>query len=305
MNILFSSDNNYAQHLGVAIYSLLYHNKWCEHIVIYIIDNQIEPSNKQKLENVVSFFENSEIRWIPFDEWKSQLTLSMSWPISISSYARLFVGSMLPANIDRVLYLDSDMVINASLYDLWHYDLDNKVLAAVQDSIPDRVKNAVEVPATKFYFNAGLLLINLHRWREDGIEQQCLNYIAEKEGSVLHHDQGVLNHVLQDCWHKLPLKYNVMTINYILNRKRILNYYGEHASFYELEEIESAKKNPVIIHYTPSFTSHPWEKNCAHPLKYLYWSFLEKTPWQGAKVMPNLQSWKVKFINWLYRNISF
>ena len=305
MSVLFSSDNNYAQHLGVAIYSLLYHNNWCGHIVIYIIDNQIVSSNKQKLENVVSSFENSEIRWIPFDDWKNSLNLSMAWTISISAYARLFVGSMLPLDVKRVLYLDCDMVVNASLYDLWNLDLDKDVLAAVQDSIPDRVKNAVEVPSTKPYFNSGLLLINLCRWRNDDIEEKCLNYIVEKRGNVLHHDQGVLNHVLQNCWKKLPLKYNVMTINYIFNRKRILNYYGEHASFYELDEIESAKNSPVIIHYTPSFTSHPWEKNCVHPLKHLYWSFLGKTPWAGAKIMPNSQSRKVKMINWLYRNIPF
>lgn len=305
MNVLFSSDNNYAQHLGVAIYSLLFHNKWCEHIVIYIINNHIEEINKKKLEEVVASFDNSEIRWILFDKWKNQLNLSMSWPISISSYARLFVGSMLPGDIDRVLYLDSDMVINASLYDLWNLNLDNDVLAAVQDSISDRVKNAVEVPSIRSYFNAGLLLINLCRWRNDGIEPRCLNYIAEKKGSVLHHDQGVLNHVLQDCWQKLPLKYNVMTIYYIFNRRKILNYYEEHASFYTLEEIELAKNSPVIIHYTPSFTSHPWEENCAHPFKHLYWSFLGKTPWAGVKVMPSSQSWKVKLINWLYRNIPF
>ena len=305
MNVLFSSDNNYAQHLGVAIYSLLYHNKWCEHIVIYIIDNQIETNNKKKLEDVVASFENSEIRWIPFDGWKNQLNLSMSWSISISAYARLFVSSMLPSNVEKILYLDCDMIVNASLCELWKFDVNNEILAAVQDSVSDKVKNAVEVVPVKPYFNSGLLLINLRKWRDCDIEKQCINYINDKKGNVLHHDQGVLNHVLQDHWRRLPLKYNMMTINYIFSRKRILSYYGEHSSFYDLEEIESAQKSPVIIHYTPSFTSHPWEENCAHPLRQLYWDFLGKTPWKGTKVMPNPQSWKVKLINWRYRNIPF
>ena len=305
MNILFSSDNNYAQHLGVAICSLLYHNKWCEQIVIYVIDNQIETNNKRKLEDIVMSFENSEMRWIPFDEWKKRLNLSMPWPISISSYARLFLGSMLPLNVEKVLYLDCDMLVNGSLCDLWKFDMDNDILAAVQDSVPDKVKSAVGVFPIKPYFNAGLLLIDLCKWRDFDIEKQCVDYINDKKGNILHHDQGILNHVLQDHWRRLPLKYNLMTINYIFSRKRILEYYGEHSSFYDLEEVEYAKKSPVIIHYTPSFTSHPWEENCAHPLRQLYWDFLRKTPWQAAKVMPNSQSWKVKLINWRYRNIPF
>lgn len=305
MNVLFSSDNNYAQHLGVAVCSLLHHNKWCEQIVIYVIDNQIETNNKRKLEDIVMSFENSEMRWIPFDEWKKRLNLSMPWPISISSYARLFLGSMLPLNVEKVLYLDCDMLVNGSLCDLWKFDMDNDILAAVQDSVPDKVKSAVGVFPIKPYFNAGLLLIDLCKWRDFDIERQCVDYINDKKGNVLHHDQGILNHVLQDHWRRLPLKYNLMTINYIFSRKRILDYYGEHSSFYDLEEFESAQKNPVIIHYTPSFTSHPWEENCAHPLRQMYWDFLEKTPWREAKIMPNSQSWKVKLINWRYRNIPF
>ena len=48
MNVIFSSDNNYAQHLGVAIYSLLYNNKWSEHTVVYIIENLITETTKKK-----------------------------------------------------------------------------------------------------------------------------------------------------------------------------------------------------------------------------------------------------------------
>lgn len=302
MNVIFSSDNNYAQHLGVAIYSLLYNNKWSEHTVVYIIENLITETNKKKLEKVVYLFNNAEIRWITFDKWKVQLDLSMTWPISLSAYARLFVDRMLPLEVEKVLYLDCDMIVNASLYELWNLNLNDAVLAAVQDCVSGGIKNAVEVDSTAPYFNSGLLMINLRKWREDKIGEKCVNYIYNKKGNVLHHDQGVLNGILRNKWMRLPLKYNVMTICYILSRKNMMKYYGEHAVYYSNEEIESAKEKPIIIHYTPSFTSRPWIKNCKHPLKYLYWNYLSLTPWKDVKPVRDTAFWYVKLINWMFRN---
>lgn len=69
----------------------------------------------------------------------------------------------------------------------------------------------------------------------------------------------------------LPIKDNLMTIHYMLSREKLLNYFHEEAGFYPQEEIEAAKKAPVILHYTPSFTSRPWCRDCRHPLKALYW----------------------------------
>ena len=90
MNILFSSDDNYARHLGVAIYSLLSHNTSIPQIRIYVIDNNISPDNIKKLNQVISSFRNAEMILIPFKKWADSLHLNMMWPISLSSYARLF-----------------------------------------------------------------------------------------------------------------------------------------------------------------------------------------------------------------------
>lgn len=111
MNVLYSSDDNYAQHMGVSIYSLLRHNAEFENIRLYVIDNDISPENRDKLREMVSRFPNAEIMFLPFLEWKEKLRLNMSWDISISSYARLFVGEMLPETVDRVLYADCDMIV--------------------------------------------------------------------------------------------------------------------------------------------------------------------------------------------------
>ena len=96
MNVAFSSDDNYAQHMGVAIYSLLKNNRDFHLINIYIIDNLITEHNKKKITELVGKFGNAKIIWVDFETWKSRLNLNMkNWKISISAYARLFLGSIL------------------------------------------------------------------------------------------------------------------------------------------------------------------------------------------------------------------
>lgn len=290
LNVLYSSDDNYAQHMGVSIYSLLESNRDFKAIQIFVIDNEISAENQKKLLQMTESFDNAKLILIPFEEWKNKLKLNMKWNISISSYARLFVASMLPMDVNRICYLDCDMIIFDSLLDLWQTDLQGNILGAVQDSIGNTTKAAVGMKPEEKYFNAGMLLIDLNKWREKNIETACMDFISLHNGQVVHHDQGVLNGVLKDNVFILPLKYNIMTIHYIFKLEKTMKYFGESARFYSENDIETAKDNPAILHFTPSFTSRPWIKSCAHPLKNIYWDKLRQTPWAGALPQKILQN---------------
>ena len=122
MQIVYSSDDNYAQHMGASVYSLLSHNADLE-IIIYVIDNGISSDNKEKLRQIIKQFPLSQLRWIDFSGWSKKLTLNMQWSISLSSYGRLFIGSMLPENISRCLYLDCDMIICDRINELWNWNM--------------------------------------------------------------------------------------------------------------------------------------------------------------------------------------
>lgn len=294
LSVFYSSDDNYAQHMGVSIYSLLDNNRDFEKIRVFVIDNNISKQNVSKLIEMVKEFDNTEIQFIDFAYWKTQLKLNMEWNISISSYARLFVSGMLPTELKRVIYLDCDMIICGSLEKIWNIDLQENLIGAVQDSVGAKIKDAVGIENDQPYFNAGMLLIDLENWRKQNVEEKCMTFLQKHNGRVSHHDQGVLNGVLQKKVYFLPLKYNLMTIHYMLNREKILKYFDEKAEFYSTEEINNAKEHPVIIHYTPSFTSRPWVKGCRHPFKKYYWDILERTSWSGAKQQKNTQKWYVK-----------
>ena len=304
MHIVYSSDNNYAQHMGASIYSLLSHNTDSE-IVVYVIDNGISSDAKEKLQQIINQFPLSRLQWIDFSKWSEKLTLNMQWPISLSSYGRLFIGSMLPEDASRCLYLDCDMVICDAIDELWNWDMHGSTIAAVQDTVRCDTKKNVGVRFSEKYFNAGLLLIDLNKWRSIGAEQTCLDFIAQHQGRVTHHDQGTLNGIFHQDVSILPLKYNVMTIHYIMSRAKILKYFREESPFYSEEEIAQAKAHPVVLHYTPSFTSRPWVKTCCHPLKELYWNAVEKTPWAGAQPIKDTSKWYVRLIDWRYRSLPF
>ncbi len=301
MNVILSSDDNYARHLGVAIYSLLSNNTDVERIHIFVIDNQIENDSLQKLCDIVKPFANADIKFVPFAEYMSALHLNMVHPISLSSYARLFIAEMLPDNVDRVLYMDCDMCVMGSLSDLWNWDLKGNCLGAIQDTMPTKTKADVGLSAIQRYFNAGLLLIDLKKWRSMEVGKKCLVFIDSHNGLVKHHDQGVLNGVLKEHWERLPLRFNVMTIHYILSQTKILRFYKDESPYYDAEEVVEAIKSPIILHYTPSLTSRPWEKNCKHPLRVIYKEFLDQTPWKGYPLVSDNSPWYVRLINLRYR----
>ena len=305
LNVIFSSDDNYAQHLGVAIYSLLKQNTNFEQIQIFVIDNDITEKNKNNILEILKDFSYARIIWIDFNMWKEKLRLNMLWDISISTYARIFIGSMLPKEIERALYLDCDMIVCQNLKEFWKTNLHSAILGAVQDTISDVTKIAVEKKPSEPYFNAGMLLIDLKQWREQNVEQRCLKFLEKKNGSVVHHDQGILNAVLADKWYRVPLEYNLMTINYMFTQNQIKRFFGDHSEFYSKEEVEVALKTPKIMHFTPSFTSRPWIKNCKHPYKKLYWDELKQTAWKNAKPQKDESKWYVRVINWRYRNLPY
>lgn len=304
MHIVYSSDDNYAQHMGASIYSLLSHNAGSA-IVIYVIDNGISSDSKGKLQQIINQFPLSRIQWIDFSKWSEKLTLNMQWPISLSSYGRLFIGSMLPADVSRCLYLDCDMIICDCIDELWNWDMHGCTIASVQDTVSRETKERIGVHCEEKYFNAGLLLIDLNKWRSIDTEWACLDFIARHQGSVTHHDQGVLNGLFHQDVSILPLKYNVMTIHYIMSRAKILKYFREESPFYSEEEIAQAKAHPVVLHYTPSFTSRPWVRTCRHPLKKLYWDAVAKTPWAGAQPIKDTSKWYVRLVDYRYRHFPF
>lgn len=302
--VVYSSDDNYAQHTGVSIASLLDNNKHFDSIYIYIIDNEISKVNKDKLIEISNSYRR-EITFIDFNAYKSIFQLNMQWNISISAYARLFISSIIPININKVLYLDCDTIIVDKLDELWSTDINQYYVAGVEDTVNSYTKTAVGININDKYINSGMLLVNLKKWRQDNIEEKFSEFIKNANGSVTHHDQGVINGVLFKKMKILNPKFNIMTVYYTMKRQDIISYYGIDYEFYSEITIKQALKEPVCIHFTPGFTTRPWIKGCKHPKKQIYLDYLEKTPWKNSKLQKDESKFRIKLVNWIYSNLSF
>jgi len=134
-HIVYASDNGFAEILGVSLVSLYENSRDMDEIHVYILDSGIEDDNRRKLECITSKYGRSGIVWIQARNISEVLSMKVSTDRgSISQYARLFVSSTLPENLDRVLYLDCDVVLMKSIRNLWNFDIHGKTAGALLDA---------------------------------------------------------------------------------------------------------------------------------------------------------------------------
>lgn len=292
LNVVYSSDENYARHVGVSIISLFENNKEFDEIYVYLIDNNISEQSKVLLKNI-SINYKRKLKFIPFKDLCENLNTDNSY--SLSSYARLFLGKL--TELEKVIYLDCDSIIEDSFVNLWNLNIDNYYVAGVQDTVNEFYKTSIGLDKNFRYINAGFLLINLVQWRKNNLENQFLKFIDKYKGSVPHHDQGTLNAICKEHILILEPKYNVQCPMYQFTCKEILKM-DNISRYYFQDEIDYAKHNPCFIHFTNGFYNRPWNKKCTHPMKDLYLSYLQKSPWKdkildgelcrNSKIMKNI-----------------
>lgn len=216
MNIVFNCDENYAPYLATTISSIVRHSSKTVHF--YVLSLGISEESQQCITQFVTQ-KGHHISFIPFDESKlTNFTQTIPY-ISKSTYARLFLKEYLPENIDNVLYLDCDTIVKADLAPLFKTDLQGKTLGAVIDPFIElqthNYKKSIGILAGGGYFNAGMLLIDIQKFR-------AIN-VAEKTATFLQHypdyqygDQDILNYLFQNDVTYLDMRYNFQTSSYNL-----------------------------------------------------------------------------------------
>ncbi|VOJ81423.1 glycosyltransferase [Streptococcus pneumoniae] len=245
--IVLAGDRNYIRQLETTIKSILYHNR---DVKIYILNQDIMPDWFRKPRKIARML-GSEI----IDVKLPEQTVFQDWEkqdhISSITYARYFIADYIQE--DKILYLDSDLIVNTSLEKLFSICLEEKSLAAVKDT--DGIT-----------FNAGVLLINNKKWRQEKlkerlIEQSIVTMKEVEEGRFEHFngDQTIFNQVLQDDWLELGRAYNLQVGHDIV---ALYNNWQEHLAFND---------KPVVIHFTTY--RKPWTTLTANRYRDLWWEF--------------------------------
>lgn len=279
MNIIYSSDDNYAEIMGVSILSLL-ENTLVNEIHIYILDNGISDENKRKLLSLVDFY-SSKITFIDMTYIEEIVDVPIdAGHLSMATFSRLFIASALPENVNKALYIDCDTLIRSSIEHLFNESLEEYIIGGVLDNITKLQKKLIFHESNDIYINAGVILIDVSKWRKFNIENRFINYIRLFNGIVPHKDQGVINGVLKSHIKLLHPKYNYMaflrkrTRRDLVKQTGVLNYYSESI-------IEEANNFPVVLHIVNG-DNRPWIKGNTHYFQAEYMRYRNMTPWAGS-----------------------
>jgi lipopolysaccharide biosynthesis glycosyltransferase len=253
--ILFATDAEYVPHLAAAIISLLQNNLELK-LKIIVFTAGIPEVDKEKLRAIANSYKTPLVFQV-LDESRF-VGLILNHHFKKSNYYRLFAANYISE--ERCLYLDADLIVNCSIKEIINIDLCNAYLAAVEDGEFSRHKQLKMHPSSK-YFNSGVMLINLEKWRSVDLVQLVIEFVR-KYPEVIHFvDQCGLNAIVDGKWISLESRFNTQT--FMLNNTPAL-----------------LSVNRSIIHFTGS--SKPWQMSNKHPFKSIYWEYRNKTMYKSC-----------------------
>lgn len=196
--------------------------------------------------------------------------LKIDGHISSDTYLRLYAPDYLP-DVDKILYLDSDLLVRHSLHEIYHTDFAGAHVLAVphisrrsaffgaERGVPSY--SQLGIAASTRTFNAGVMLMALERWRETKTTSAIVEYLRRYREKVLWWDQDGLNAVLHAKWKSLPAKWNVMTSHFA-------EFRSWDDSLLDRDTFEAVYGNPGIIHFSTG--RKPWHGNYQGPYKELW-----------------------------------
>lgn len=281
LNIVVASDNHYIILLAALIKSIEANLSKGHTITIYIIEDNVSDENKVKLQKSI----DTNITTLVWKEMNSVIPEGMKLPLDRSSYPlniymRLFIPYFIPEEIERVLYLDVDMIVLKDVATLFENNLENYVIASVLDPRIITFDNSwggvlnhneLGLSGSTRYFNTGLIVMNTKKWRELNITEKIIDCIDSNKKFANYPDQYGLNVVLANQWLELsPLWNHFSTI--------------------------PASEKPYLIHFVerkPIYKAY----NYSEEFKKIFYSYLKQTEWKNFKAIGESQRYIKKIKN--------
>lgn len=282
MNILYTCDNNYVWLMGISMLSLFDSNKHLDEIKVFLLGENISKENKTILKQITEEYQREcLIIDLPDIDIPSSL-ITTRWPRS--AFSRLYVAELLPASLDRVLYLDCDTIILNSLENLEKVNINQFPVYGVKDCIGMPYRKNIGLKKDSIYINAGVLLFNLDKMRQINISELIDCFLANYKQTVHYADQDVLNGIFNGKIGILPPAYDVMTLECVYKYEDILKL-RKPQNYYSKKTIDHAVENPIIVHYTTCMLNiRPWFNNSNHPLATEFLMYKRRSPWKDKSL---------------------
>jgi cephalosporin hydroxylase/lipopolysaccharide biosynthesis glycosyltransferase len=259
----------YVRHCAAMLHSLLLHNPGVEIRIDYLHGDDTGARNRRRVAAMVSDL-GSEIRFheVP-DRWVQGLPIKGF--TRKATWYRILLDELLP-DIDRVLYLDADLLVTDSVVPLWQTGLAGQLVAAVSNvpMLHDRLYTERPELGGDPYFNAGVLVMDLAGIRREGVGPELRELGVRHAARLRWRDQDVLNEVLHHRRLPLPPRWNCM--NSVMNFPWAYEYFS-------VEDLEDARRNPAIRHFEGPADNKPWHLLAQRALRRKYVAHRRNTPW--------------------------
>ena len=266
IHICLAPDNAYAMHAGVTVASIIANAAPDDYLHFYILDGGLTRENKEKLMrvmvNAVRRGRAAMMEFVP-------VHISDKMPITalpIATFYRLKIPELIKA--DRCLYLDSDIVVLRSLKALWNTPMNGKIIGLAADCCEAKQKQKWGL---NFYGNAGVLLMDLNKWRQTNGWRRCLDFCSHAWKKITLGDQDILNNAFAGDIEPLDRRWNAHEC-----AKSRTKFKDNKAYLQSLDD-------PFIVHYIgpqkPWMSSAPWFDKT-----HFYFRYLLQTPWKGQVI---------------------
>ena len=253
-------DKNFGAFAGITITSLA-HNNIGQDLHIHIIYDQLLEPDMYRLKQTEQLYRNLTLHFYQIISTEGMTFIVPPGHITQAMYYRYLFALLLPEDITRLIYLDADIICQGSILPIWQSDLHGKLLGAVRDWGEEKSCARIGLTSGR-YFNSGVLIIDLVRWRTERLSEQLFRWLQNVgDTKIIWGDQDALNAVIDGEFTELPKEYNRIVINDI-----------------EL----SATADDIIVHYVDYVK--PWHSYYVDsPEKELYWQYVRKSLWSDMQ----------------------
>lgn len=272
--LAMNCDNDYIILMAALLKSIEINHKTGEHIEIYMAGNGITETSKKMMHGSINA-EMFTIHWMKMEE---VIPDGMSLPYDRNLfpptiYMRLFMPYIVPETVEKILYMDVDMIILEDISNLWNVDITDYVVGAVVDCRVPRIDNdwggvlnykELGLDGAHPYVNSGLQLMNTKKWRQENTAMRIVDAINNNVKYAKYAEQYALNTILPNIkWLQLPAKWNHFSTEEYLGNQGIIHFVA---------------RKP--IHTT--YAGKPFFKE-------LFYQYINQTEWANSKKVPEVK----------------
>lgn len=248
LNLLVTLDTNYIPYLNVMLFSLLRSNPDC-FVEVYLLQSSVKERDTISTKEVLGA--NGKLILLNADEIHlEKAPTTARYPKEI--YYRIFAAKYLPKTLDRVLYLDPDLIVNGSLKELYHLPMDEYYFAAASHTgsfIRKMNEIRLDMEEDGLYINSGVMLMNLKRLRAEQNYDDVFNFIEKRKNLLILPDQDIISSLYGSKIYALD------TYRYNMTER----LYKLHSPFEKDLDLEWVRAHSVIIHYCGK--NKPWKES--------------------------------------------